>query len=264
MNTGNDSPYIERVKITGLCGSDIFDWRLSKGVNILCGANGSGKSTMIESIHSLFSGEASGNKSGKAYDKVEVFFDNGEKVSSDDSEEAVGRYNIDIIDESGLSLRLPETVQEATDDRMLSDQDRKMHYLQNRYLSAQPAREHRVLFFDIIDSLFRETGKTIVREDGGLMFRCKDVDLTPYQLSAGEKRMLVMLTTVLLQDNAPYVMLMDEPEISLHFNWQKTLIQTIISLNPNVQLILATHSPAIIMDGWVDKVIDISDLIINN
>ena len=31
-------------------------------------------------------------------------------------------------------------------------------------------------------------------------------------------------------------------------------------LNPNLQLIIATHSPAIIMEGWLDKVFEISDI----
>ena len=31
-------------------------------------------------------------------------------------------------------------------------------------------------------------------------------------------------------------------------------------LNPNVQIILTTHSPAMIMDGWVDAVTEVSDI----
>jgi predicted ATP-binding protein involved in virulence len=33
------------------------------------------------------------------------------------------------------------------------------------------------------------------------------------------------------------------------------------SANPNVQIILATHSPAVIMEGWLDKVFEVSDLV---
>ena len=56
---------------------------------------------------------------------------------------------------------------------------------------------------------------------------------------------------------------MDEPEISLNIEWQKKIIQYIRELNPNVQVIIATHSPAIIMDGWMDKVFNMNDIIIN-
>ena len=54
---------------------------------------------------------------------------------------------------------------------------------------------------------------------------------------------------------------MDEPEVSLHFDWQKVLIQYIRELNPTIQIILATHSPAVIINGWHDKVSDVRDLI---
>jgi predicted ATP-dependent endonuclease of OLD family len=67
---------------------------------------------------------------------------------------------------------------------------------------------------------------------------------------------------VLVEDHEPYVLLMDEPEVSLHIEWQKVLIKTIISLNPNVQLILTTHSPAVIMDGWTDKITEVGEITI--
>jgi predicted ATP-dependent endonuclease of OLD family len=53
---------------------------------------------------------------------------------------------------------------------------------------------------------------------------------------------------------------MDEPEVSLHIEWQKRLIDLIVELNPNVQIILTTHSPAVIMNGWLDKVTEVSDI----
>ncbi len=54
--------------------------------------------------------------------------------------------------------------------------------------------------------------------------------------------------------------MMDEPEVSLHIEWQQVLIGTILKLNPRAQIILSTHSPAIIMNGWVDKVTEVSDI----
>ena len=65
-----------------------------------------------------------------------------------------------------------------------------------------------------------------------------------------------------MQDGLPYVLFMDEPEVSMHVDWQKKLIALILSLNPNVQIILSTHSPAVIMDGWIDKVTEVSEITI--
>ena len=72
--------------------------------------------------------------------------------------------------------------------------------------------------------------------------------------------MLVILLTVLVEDNRHSVLLMDEPEVSLHIEWQQKLIEMITDLNPNVQIILTTHSPAVIMNGWMDKVTEVSDI----
>ena len=67
---------------------------------------------------------------------------------------------------------------------------------------------------------------------------------------------------MLVEDQKPYVLFMDEPEVSLHIEWQKKLIDLILELNPCVQIILTTHSPAVIMNGWMDKVTEVSDITI--
>jgi predicted ATP-dependent endonuclease of OLD family len=53
---------------------------------------------------------------------------------------------------------------------------------------------------------------------------------------------------------------MDEPEVSLHIEWQKRLIDLCVELNPQVQIILTTHSPAVVMNGWIDSVTEVSDI----
>jgi predicted ATP-dependent endonuclease of OLD family len=75
--------------------------------------------------------------------------------------------------------------------------------------------------------------------------------------------MLAILLTVLVEDNQPTVLFMDEPEVSLHIEWQKRLIDLLLELNPNVQIILTTHSPAVVMNGWVDAVTEVSDITVN-
>lgn len=118
----------------------------------------------------------------------------------------------------------------------------------------------KVTFQDIVDDLFRETGKKIIRTENELRFTQIGEVLLPYQLSSGEKQMLIILLTVLVEDNQPYVLFMDEPEVSLHLEWQKRLVDLCVELNPNVQIILTTHSPAIVMNGWVDAVTEVSDI----
>ena len=111
-----------------------------------------------------------------------------------------------------------------------------------------------------MDELFSETGKKIIRKSNEILFEQDGDTLYPYQLSSGEKQLLVILLTVLVQDNRRGVLFMDEPEVSLHVEWQQRLIRLIRELNPNVQIVLTTHSPAMIMDGWEDAVTEVSDI----
>ena len=164
-----------------------------------------------------------------------------------------------------LSSGDPETRAKATEAAMI-----KTHFqvldeaVENGALSgAVAAAEHVDIWThvqDLVDDLFGETGKRIDRKSNELNFIQYDEPLQPYLLSSGEKQMLIILLTVLTEDRQPYVLFMDEPEASLHFEWQKRLIGMIRDLNPNAQIILTTHSPAVIIDGWQDVVTDVSDI----
>lgn len=80
------------------------------------------------------------------------------------------------------------------------------------------------------------------------------------QLSSGEKQLLIQFLEALLQEKRNVIFIADEPELSLHVKWQEKLINAIRKLNPNAQLIIATHSPDIVAD-YRDKVIDMEDIV---
>jgi len=116
-------------------------------------------------------------------------------------------------------------------------------------------------FFSIIDSFFQKTNKRIqLTENKNIVFQNGSSQLETSQLSGGEKQLLIILFQAFLQEGKPRVLLLDEPEISLHLKWQFKLIETIRSINPNCQLIVATHSPSIFGKGWGDKVVDVETL----
>ncbi|MDF3079167.1 MAG: hemin importer ATP-binding subunit [Sphingobacteriaceae bacterium] len=65
-------------------------------------------------------------------------------------------------------------------------------------------------------------------------------------LSSGEKQLLIILGESLLQENKSHVYIADEPELSLHVEWQEKLVGSLKGVNPNSQIIFATHSPDIV------------------
>ena len=115
--------------------------------------------------------------------------------------------------------------------------------------------EQKYIFSNIINEAFAETGKQISNSSSKLTFDNDGEIIDTSGLSSGEKQLLIILLTVLLERNQEYILMMDEPEISLHISWQYKLIDWILQLNPNVQIILTTHSPMIFADGWGDKAI---------
>ena len=166
------------------------------------------------------------------------------------------------------------------DSRITSALDFQLYHLQRKYLdyqvkvgnkiieelqqgnagAAQLLSEKKRCFQDIVDDLFKATGKKIVRTENEIRFDQMGEILVPYQLSSGEKQILAILLTVLVENEEPYVLFMDEPEVSLHVEWQERLVELILKLNPKVQIILTTHSPALIMNGWMDKVTEVTDI----
>lgn len=120
-------------------------------------------------------------------------------------------------------------------------------------------------FKELLNLLFGETGKQLDESQNKIAFVSSDNSKLSFsQLSSGEKQLLYIILTAFLQKEEEHILFMDEPEISLHIDWQRKLIQYIRELNPNIQLIIATHSPAIIMEGWLDKVFEVRDITVKS
>ena len=76
------------------------------------------------------------------------------------------------------------------------------------------------------------------------------------KLSAGEKQMLSFLCYNTFSKNK--IIFIDEPELSLHPDWQRLLIPTLLKQGNNNQFFIATHSP-FIYTKYPDKEIVLSD-----
>ena len=242
-------------------------WELNRQVNILSGSNGQGKSTILNKV-------VKGLVAGGEFPSHML---KGVKLDVEPEDAKWIRYDvIRSLDSPVLDLDTMAHV----DTRISSALDFQLYHLQRKYLDYQVNIGNRIIaelqsgntdaaqqlsmqkkrFQDIVDDLFSETGKKIVRTENEIRFSQIGETLVPYQLSSGEKQMLAILLTVLVEDNQSYVLFMDEPEVSLHIEWQKRLIDLCLELNPNVQIILTTHSPAVVMNGWVDAVTEVSDI----
>lgn len=86
-------------------------------------------------------------------------------------------------------------------------------------------------------------------------------NLSLRDLSSGEQEILVLFYKLIFESDVN-LLLIDEPEISLHIAWQKEIMEnlkSVVNLNKNIQVIIATHSPQIISHNW-DLQIDLGGL----
>ena len=267
--------YIRRIEITGLWGRYDIAWDLNPKVNILSGINGVGKTTILNRSVGYLE-ELTGEVKNGVKDGVSIYFDDPEATF----------IPYDVIRSYDRPLIMGDFTARMADKNVKSELDWQLYLLQRRYLDYQVNIGNKMIdllsgnddeqrkkaaglsqakkrFQDLIDELFSYTRKKIDRKRNDIAFHQDGELLLPYKLSSGEKQMLIILLTVLVQNNEHCVLFMDEPEASLHIEWQQKLIAMIRELNPNVQIILTTHSPAVIMEGWLDAVTEVSDISTN-
>jgi predicted ATP-binding protein involved in virulence len=114
------------------------------------------------------------------------------------------------------------------------------------------------LFTNILNNRRFNFKSIEIDKDKGFIFLSKDSNLKLTELSSGEQHEVVLLFELLFKAEENSLVLIDEPEISLHVVWQKEFlndIQEIIELQ-KIDIIIATHSPQIINDRW-DLTVDL-------
>ena len=270
--------YIKKIEIDSLwSGKKHIVWELDPRVNILSGINGVGKSTILNKV---VKGLAAGGEFPSHLLKgvhIEVVPEDAKWIRYDMIRSLDSNLSQTLTEGDGFIRQALSTLAGVGGGSLL---DIQLYNLQRKYLDYQVNIGNRIIeqlqqgnadaaqhlsqkkkrFQDMVDELFAETGKKIVRTENEIRFTQIGEMLLPYQLSSGEKQMLAILLTVLVEDDQPYVLFMDEPEVSLHIEWQKRLLDLILELNPNVQIILTTHSPAVVMNGWIDRVTEVSEI----
>lgn len=268
-------------------GETSLSWRgLDPHANIVVGQNGFGKTTMLNLIRAALMKDEKFIRQLKARIEIttlvsdddtgsvtegKIYYDGKQVVqeppyggyTSEDCFYYVNTFDVPASKKSSLSqlgLTLDQVLYQRNPD-VFSFSDYRLGMLKD--LRAAMHKQERIeKFFDLINSLFASTGKTIDIDDKNRVVFLKNGRVIEMErLSAGEKQILLLLFTLFLMEDRSTVLLLDEPEISLHIEWQDRLISLMHDLNPNCQIIMTTHSPNIFADGWEDKLVFISDLV---
>lgn len=110
---------------------------------------------------------------------------------------------------------------------------------------------------DLFTSILNERRFTyksihIDRKKGFYFKTSKKKILDLNQLSSGEQHEVVLLYELIFNADSNVIVLIDEPEISLHVTWQKEFLNDLLKIVKmrQFQVLVATHSPAIINSRW--------------
>jgi len=114
-------------------------------------------------------------------------------------------------------------------------------------------------FLNIVNSMMQRKIFTINAQNELQVTTQSGKDLPIHRLSSGEKQLLIVLGEALLQEKKPWIYIADEPELSLHIRWQESLVENLRLINPNSQIIFATHSPDVV-STFDEKVFDMENM----
>ena len=117
------------------------------------------------------------------------------------------------------------------------------------------------LFRNLIDKNFNNK-RIVFNKDYGFRFvtTYSDSIILPQSLSSGEQHELVMFYDLIFNASENTLILIDEPELSLHIKWQLDYVDELLQIISVTKFsaVLATHSPQIIHDKW-DLTVSLSE-----
>lgn len=138
-----------------------------------------------------------------------------------------------------VSTKLKE-LQKYTDTEKIQDELQNIHNIMD---NSEQLKQKIMQPLDVAKKYILDILKISGIEIGNLTFGDTVQTINSNLLSAGEKQMLSFLAyNAFYQDT---IFIIDEPELSLHVDWQRILFPTLLKQNSSNQFIVATHSPFI-------------------
>lgn len=126
----------------------------------------------------------------------------------------------------------------------------RLHSLVEKWEALQKAQKNiygpKTDFIKISSDMLYKKRLEVNRSNQSVVISDEGSQIPIESLSSGEKQLLIFLSETLLQERESHIFLADEPELSLHVEWQEDLVPSLLGINPSAQVIFATHSPDIV------------------
>lgn len=105
------------------------------------------------------------------------------------------------------------------------------------------------LFGSFLNSRFSNKRIELSQDAGIAVHLGSDAYIRPSELSSGEQQLLALAYELLFGTESRTVVLLDEPELSLHVAWLQGLLTAFLDMGAarNLQFLIATHSPSVLV-----------------
>ena len=215
-------------------------------------------SKISQNLDSLFVSEVlEAAKRKENYEKPELI-----KKLNNLNEKAKNLHNAGIIDEqSNLSLILAD-LENISGTKLMPVFEKHIENTEEKLKVFDDVYEQVNLIISIINERFRFKEIKISKDNGIEAFdkdNGKKISLD--SLSSGEQHELYLFSSLIFNDSPADILFIDEPEISLHIEWQISFVNDLLKIKKleKTQIIIATHSPAILGDHF-DRAFDLVEM----
>lgn len=294
---------IKRIYIEQFRGFKNFDIEINESATILVGANGTGKTTILEVIYNILSGNVEYFLNDSNFISVTLELDNGDIIKFIRNHNKVNKYiNNEKVESDNefftkqKAIYFPTEVTfknyevtgatklESVDKNLILNSDKMSKELKqflvnqkykdlNDIANGNPQNANRIEKYKKIYNEFLNDKKFVGIDNNTFepIFELNDTqeNITVEELSSGEKQIFYKGgSLVQYGEEKEIIVLIDEPEISMHPEWQQKILVFYRDINPKAQYIFATHSPHIVSSSKKEEIRVIlkqnETLIVNN
>jgi len=210
---------------------------------VIAGINGSGKTSLLKHIKYFVT---SLNEENRSYIKFKDFKKNTVETLNSVCNKLGDKKIIKRFQENVMYMPLIQDINDVK--RILIEYQQNIMYKKD----IKPSESYQI----IINNIYRFLGKLDLEvkfdrldEKEDVYFKnANDISFPIDDLSNGQKTILIKMLSLYLSDVRGKVILIDEPELSLHPSWQNKILKIYenFAKTNSCQIIIATHSPHII------------------
>lgn len=280
---------IKRLYIEQFKGFRNFDVEINENTTILVGGNGTGKTTILEVIYNILSGNEKYFLDTSNFTSVELELNNKSRIKFIRNDDEIYKYinnkKIESNDEFFTKQKViyfPAEITfknyevtganklEITDSDVILNAEKMSKELKqflvnqkyqdlNDIANGNPQNAKRIEKYKRIYNEFLNDKKFIGIDNETFepIFELDNTQehITIEKLSSGEQQIFYKGgSLVQYGEEKEIIVLIDEPETSMHPEWQQKILSFYKSINPKAQYIFATHSPHIVSSSKKEEI----------